>query len=272
MNLKNLSKRSSEIELMDLEPVTFSEFNQCLRHLEWINIFTLAYLPTYFWLKKTIAQNLHKKEISIFDIGSGGGDMLRKIWKWTSKSKTKFSLTGIDINPWSKETAEKITPKNAPIKFETANIFDLGANRKPDFIISSLFTHHLDDDSLIKFICWMDNQGASGWFINDLHRHFIPYFFIKWITYILPLNRLVKNDAAVSVARAFTRKDLWRVIDAAKIARDRVEIKWFFPFRYSVTCKKIPVCPIEIRVGDSRKSGRDSCRVSISQRDKGQKI
>ncbi len=31
-----------------------------------------------------------------------------------------------------------------------------------------------------------------------------------------------------------------------------------------------PVCPIDIRDGDPRKAGRDSCRVSLSRRDKGQ--
>lgn len=239
MNFRDFSKRSSEIELMDSESVSFEEFNNCLQHLEWINIFTLAYLPTYFWLKKIVAKNHYKEKISIFDIGSGGGDMLRKIWKWTSCSKIKFTLTGIDINPWSKKSAEEMTPKAAPIKFETADIFTLSEKQKPDFIISSLFTHHLDNDSLIKFIRWMDNQAICGWFINDLHRHFIPYFFIKWVTHMLPLNRLIKNDAAVSVARSFSKEDWWHIIDQAGIARSRIKIKWFFPFRYSITCEKL---------------------------------
>jgi len=239
MKFRNFSKRSTEIELMDSEVVSYAEFNNCLRHLEWVNIFTLAYLPTYFWLKKTIAKNSHKEKISIFDVGSGGGDMLRKIRHWTSGGKIKFTLTGIDINPWSKKSAEEMTPKAACIKFETADIFTLGAKQKPDFIISSLFTHHLDNKSLIKFIRWMDSQANCGWFINDLHRHFIPYYFIKLLTRVIPINRLVKNDAAVSVARAFRKKDLWRIIDNAGIARDKIRIKWFFPFRYSVTCEKL---------------------------------
>ena len=85
----------------------------------------------------------------------------------------------------------------------------------------------------------MNEQATHGWFINDLHRHFIPYFFIKWVTHLLPVNRLVKNDAAVSVARSFTAEEWWRIIDEAGIARDRIKIKWFFPFRYSITCKKL---------------------------------
>ena len=239
MLFKRFNQRSDEIELMDSDSSSFLEFNNCLRHLEWINIFTLAYLPTYFWFKKVIASNRKKEKILIFDVGSGGGDMLRKIWKWSSGAKTKFILVGIDINPWSKKSAEELTPKTSPIKFETANVFTFDYGQKPDFIISSLFTHHLNNDDLVKFINWMDGQALQGWFINDLHRHFIPYFFIKWLTALLPFNRLVKNDAAVSVARAFTAQDLWMIIDTVGIDRKRIKIKWFFPFRYSITCEKL---------------------------------
>lgn len=239
MPLKNFSQRSTEIELMDSEPVSFMEFHNCLRHLKWINVFTLAYLPTYFWLKKIISENSHRDKISIFDIGSGGGDMLRKIWQWTSCGKIKFFLTGIDINPWSKKSAEAVTPKSASIEFVTADIFTLGEEQKPDYIISSLFTHHLDNESLVKFLCWMDSQATRGWFINDLHRNFIPYFVIKWVTFVLPVNRLIKNDAAVSVARAFTAEEWWQLIDKAGIARNRVVVKWYFPFRYGISCKKL---------------------------------
>ena len=81
----------------------------------------------------------------------------------------------------------------------------------------------------------MDSTATQGWFINDLHRHPIPYYFIKWLTFLLPVNRLIKNDAAVSVARAFKEEELWHLIDEAGIERNRVKIKWFFPFRYAVT-------------------------------------
>lgn len=242
MFLKDFNQRSTEIELMDSETVSFAEFDNCLRHLRIINILSLAYLPTYFWLKKIISTIRPRETISIFDIGSGGGDMLRQIWKWNlknQKNKIKLSLTGIDINPWAKKSAEKITPENVPIKFKTANIFALKFGPKPDFIISSLFCHHLDNQSLVNFIRWMDDHATQGWFINDLHRHPIPYFFIKWITVLIPVNRLVRNDAPVSVARAFKAKELWQLIDQAEIERSRVKIKWFFPFRYAVTCQKL---------------------------------
>ena len=44
----------------------------------------------------------------------------------------------------------------------------------------------------------------------------------------------------------------------------------FFILLFVEIVKNNPVCPIDIRDGDPRKAGRDSCRVSVSRRDKGQ--
>ena len=233
----DFSQRSAEKELMDTESVSFTEFNDCLRNLEWINVCSLAYRPTLQWLRK-ISHRIPEKEFSIIDIGSGGGDMLRRIWKWAQANKFTVNLTGVDINPSSKELAELATPSEAPIVYKTADLFSLETERHADIIISSLFTHHLSDEDVVRFIRWMDSRCKTGWHINDLHRHPIPYFFIKWVTKILPVNRLVKHDAAVSVARSFTKSDWERLLQQAQIPHQQVTIKWFFPFRYSVSCLK----------------------------------
>lgn len=238
MSQPDFSHRSTEKELMDTESVNFAEFNDCLRTLEWINICTFAYRPTLRWLRK-ISQEVPERKLSIIDIGSGGGDMLRRIWKWALKNKFTVNLTGVDINPLSKQSAELATPSEAPIIYKTADLFSLGTEGYADIIISSLFTHHLLDEDVVRFIRWMDSQCKTGWHVNDLHRHLIPYFFIKWVTKILPVNRLVKHDAAVSVARAFTKADWQRLLKQAEISQERITISWFFPFRYSVSCRKI---------------------------------
>lgn len=224
--MPDFSKRSSQPELMDTEKVSYEEFAQCLRHLEFINHCTLAYRPTLKWLKRL-------KPKTILDIGSGGGDMMRKIWRRYPKA----TITGVDMNPYGKHYAETRTPDNAPLTYVTHTLFNLCLKEKPDVIISSLFTHHLKDDELVKFIKWMDQNAAQGWFINDLHRHAIAYYFIKAVTAIFPFNRFVKHDAAVSVARSFKRHDWMELLNQAGIGESRYAIRWHFPFRYCVACK-----------------------------------
>lgn len=233
---QDFSRRSRQTELMDTVSVSFDEFHQCLRDLEIINILTLAYRPTLKWFKKHIAKCDIQQPITVFDIGCGGGDMLRMLWK---RIKThKLDLIGIDLNPWSKQSALSVTPKDAPITIETHNIFAIDTDRRADFIISSLFTHHLSDDELVRFIKWMDHHATKAWFINDLHRHPVPFFFITYATRLFSNNRLIQHDAPVSVARAFTRSDWQDFLTKAGIPATRTQIKWFFPFRYGVACTK----------------------------------
>ena len=238
MTRENFSHRSTQTELMDTETANFEEFKQCLHQLEFINVFTLAYRPTLQWFRHMWRHIPTEKNIFILDVGSGGGDMLRRIWNWSKKRNIEITLMGVDLNPWSKKFAEETTSKAIPVSFETENIFSLSLSQKPDFIISSLFAHHLPDDELVKFIRWMDAQAVRGWFINDLHRHPVAYYFIKYATLIIPTNRLIRHDAPVSVARAFTASDWKTLLAKAGISQDRTRIPWFFPFRYGVSCEK----------------------------------
>lgn len=86
--------------------------------------------------------------MTILDIGCGNGDMLRKIWKWANTHGLNLTITGIDINPLSKRSAQQRAPIDAPINFETADVFALDPLHKADFIISALFTHHLSVKAL----------------------------------------------------------------------------------------------------------------------------
>jgi SAM-dependent methyltransferase len=235
---RDFSRRSQATELMDTNPVSFKEFDDYLRDLERINILTLAYRPTLLWLKRAVADLPAGRPISVLDVGSGGGGMLRQLRKWARGKNLKLDLTGVDVNPWSTRSAAESTPPEMFIRFETADVLARTDPLRTDFIVSSSFTHHLGDADLVRFIRWMDRSAAHGWFINDLHRHILPYFFIKYATRFLPVNRMARHDGPVSVARAFAADDWRHLLAEAGIPAERTCIEWFLPFRYSVSCRK----------------------------------
>ena len=228
----DFSNRSNQPELMDTELSTYEEFYTCLRELERINCWTVAYTPTLRWIKKVLNKN-KQASISVLDAGSGGGDMLRRIWQRFPAFRRYLNLTGIDMNPWSKRAAQDWSAK-FPIQYETVDIFNFDQSRKVDVVISGLFAHHLSNEQLVMFVRWMEQHTTMGWFINDLHRHFVPYYFIKMATHLFSKNRFIKHDAAVSVSRAFKRKDWQQILRSAEIPIENVSIKWHVPFRYCV--------------------------------------
>lgn len=232
--MQGFYQRSTECELMDGEEIAFEEFHKCLQQLETINQLTLAYRPTLRWLDKRLNT---REPLVILDVGCGGGDMLRRIGEKFLRGNKKKAITllGVDLNPWAKKSAE--LNKEFPfIHYETADIFSFQYDRPIDLIIASLFTHHLTDTQIIHFLRWINNRARQGWFINDLHRHPLPYYFIKAATRLLSRNRLIRNDAAVSVARSFTRADWHRLLHEAGIDA-RARIDWCFPFRFCVSCE-----------------------------------
>ena len=232
--LSDFSRRSTETEIMDTAVTTFAEFDECLRHIEIVNRLTLGYRPVLFWLKKVIPFASSARPLTIIDIGCGRGEMLRQIWKWAKEKKINVQLTGVDINPRSTASAEKSTSENMNIHYKTLDIFKMNTAQKYDLIISTHFTHHLGNDELIRFLQWMDSHSVHGWFINDLHRHKIPYWFIKYVLSLAPTNKMARNDGPVSVARAFTATDWQQALQQAGIPPDESRIRWFFPFRYGV--------------------------------------
>lgn len=234
--MPDFSQRSEENELMDGEDISFDEFHDCLVGLERINSLTLAYRPTLQWLHPWLENS---ERIVVLDAASGGGDMLRQIAKkWPDRAAPGMgcSMVGVDLNPWSKKSAES-RPMFPAISYETADVFEFEPDQPIDIVISSLFTHHLTDKQIVDFMRWMDSTAEKGWFINDLHRHPIPYYFIKGATALFSRNRLIRNDAAVSVARALTVADWQRLIKEAGLD-GHVRVQWFFPFRICVSCNK----------------------------------
>ena len=111
MTTVNFAQRSMQPELMDSETVDFAEFHQCLRRLTIVNVLTLAYRPTLRWFGRTVRYTMPNDTVArprrqLY----GGGDMLRKIWKLLQRRDFKSDLTGVDLSPWSKQSAEQDTP------------------------------------------------------------------------------------------------------------------------------------------------------------------
>jgi ubiquinone/menaquinone biosynthesis C-methylase UbiE len=107
---QDFSRRSTATELMDTEPTSFEEFDGYLRDLERINVLTLGFdarLPSHSALAKAraVANFPGGWPISVLDVGSGRGGMLRRLRKWARGKKLQLDLTGVDINPWSTKSA-----------------------------------------------------------------------------------------------------------------------------------------------------------------------
>lgn len=234
----SLAMRAAQDELMDDPSVGFQEFSQTLREIASLN----RSLDAYRYTLEALGRFVRRRDPStgplrILDIGSGFGDFLRRIAEEAVSRRWPVELVGIDLNPWS-EKAAAAEASVLPIRYETKNVFDYRPDKPFHVILSSLMMHHLKDRDIVRLLRWMTDNSLYGWFINDLHRHRAPYYFIrsyvKWRGY----NRLVRNDAPLSVARSFTRADWERYVRDAGLSSEQVSIVWRWAFRYVVLYEK----------------------------------
>lgn len=231
--MPDFSKRSYEKELLDRTDIPFTDIKRNMQELEFINTNLGGHQITLSGLKK-ICKKINRNKISVCEIGCGGGDNLKVIQKWCRKNNFHVQLTGIDINKdcieYAIENCSELADKNFIIS--DYRLVDFG-NSKPDIIFSSLFTHHLNDDQFKAMLQWSKQNSTTGFFVNDLHRHFLAYYSIKLLTRLFSKSYLVKNDAPLSVRRGFSRKEIEKLLTAAEISHFDIEWKW--AFRWLIT-------------------------------------
>lgn len=229
MNLKN---RSYQQELLDADDIAFEAIQKNMYELNFINTYLGGHLITINGFKQLLG---NKKEILVCEIGCGGGDNLAAIKKWCNQKNIRVQFIGIDI----KEDCINIAKQNPFLQHIThwivSDYATVTFTQMPDIIFSSLFCHHFTDPQLVQQLHWMKSNSTIGFFINDLHRHWLAYKSIQLLTQLFSTSYLVKYDAPLSVARGF-KKNEWKIIFTLATINSYT-IQWQWAFRYLITYK-----------------------------------
>lgn len=224
----NLKKRSYTKELLDNDDLSFHDVQVNMKELNFINTWLGGHAITINGLRQLLAG---KKQLVVCEIGCGGGDNLQAITRWASTKNIHLQLIGIDIKQACIDYAATKKGLNTHTQWICSDYKNVVFYNKPDVIFSSLFCHHFDDDALLSQLKWMKENASHGFFINDLHRHWLAYGLIKILTRIFSTSYLVKNDAPLSVARGFTKCEWYTLAQRASMP---LSIAWKWAFRYLI--------------------------------------
>lgn len=230
--MPNLSQRSLEKELLDGEGIPFEEIALNMKELNTINTILGGHAISLTGFK-SLAND--RKKISVCEIGCGGGDNLQVILNFCQKKGIAVTLIGIDINQECIHFAQANQTLNQHTQFICSDYGLVEFKEKPDIIFSSLFCHHFTYSDLVLQLKWMQENSQIGFFINDLHRNWLAYYSIKWLTFLFSKSRLVKNDAALSVARGFHKSEWKSLFELANLKA--ISIDWKWAFRYLIIFK-----------------------------------
>lgn len=232
----DLRKRSSAIEIMDDLSCSGDVVNQTLHELDVINRLLGGNAITLAGVDLLLKQHKKKQTITIADLGCGSGDILKILAAHLRKQNIDATFTGIDANPHIIAYARQHIQQDN-IQFKTADVLhnDFKASQF-DIIIGTLFFHHFSAGQLILLLKQLNDQAKAGIVINDLHRHWLAYYSIKFLTKLFSKSPMVKYDAPLSVARGFRKAELQEILRKAGI--EHYQLKWKWAFRWQLVIFK----------------------------------
>jgi len=231
--MPNLKYRAFDAEIMDDLNLPDTEIAPVLEGLGKVNSWFGGHKEAIKALKNFPV----KQGYSISDWGCGGGDTLIAIAKWATQQQLNLMLTGIDAAPAAINYARNASKAFANIGYVQADVInDTQLLGKHDIIISSLFTHHFDDEHWITMIKNMYASAQKGIIITDLHRHWALYYAVIFITHVLTRNKMVRYDGPLSVKRGFKKREL--LISLKKAQIDNFKLTWKWPFRWALVIYK----------------------------------
>ncbi len=216
-------KKSLQKELLDADELPEADLIQNLKELKFIN--------TYLGGHEVIRKGLRKFPLQarrILEIGSGGGDNLLMLKKYLPGN----TYYGLDIKQVCIDYSKS---QDSTIGWIEADYRKHQPDKPYDVIFNSLFCHHFEDEALVEMLKWMKNNARDGFFIGDLHRHWLAYFSIKWLTRMFSKSYLVKNDAPLSVRRGFTRTEWQELLHKAGMTN--YSITWCWAFRHLIVVR-----------------------------------
>ncbi len=235
----NLKIRSVQKEWMETEDLNFEEYSGVLEQIAKLSRLSFSYHLFENFIEKVIRKS-QRSDLHLLEVGSGSGDLVNHLSRWGKRKGYDLFFTGVDLHPFSQKIARQKLKDSTNTQFVSEDIFNYRPKRPVDISYCSFVTHHFSPDDIVKFLMWLENHSRLGWLVHDIHRHYLPYYFMGAFTKLLHFHPMIVHDSQLSVSRSFLKEDWQRIVCQSGLDLNQVSISWRFPFKYCVErCKPI---------------------------------
>jgi SAM-dependent methyltransferase len=214
--LPDLRARLREDEWMDSPDVEPAKLAHSLRFIRRINSL-LGYTRATLRHFDRFSRGWGKGErITVLDVATGSADIPRAISQWARRRQHDVRIVGLDRHPISARIARDESTSDGNVRIVRGDALGLPfADASFDYVTNHMFLHHLDDRDVVCALMEMDRVARRGILLADLLRHRRAYL---WITLLTALgNPMVRHDARLSVAQAFTRDEVLALRNRANV-------------------------------------------------------
>jgi hypothetical protein len=146
--------------------------------------------------------------VSLLDVGTGAADIPEALLDRAARDGTNLSIAAVDARPEVLAAALAIRPRLAGeprLRLAPGDARSLGApDASHEIVHASMLLHHLEALEVLQVLREMRRVAALGVVVNELNRSRLGWFGAWLIGHLLTRSRLTRNDAPLSVRRAFT--------------------------------------------------------------------
>jgi ubiquinone/menaquinone biosynthesis C-methylase UbiE len=222
-------QRSRELEHIDKGDYTPEEYEGCLAELRRVN----RWLGDVSALRRSVLPDIERegaREFALLDVGAGTGELLREVALAARSRDVTARLVGLELNERAAFGLSEESRAFQEIESVRGDALRLPfADGAFDYVMCSLFTHHFRDDACVRVLKEMARVARRRVYCIDLHRHPVAYYFYTTVGRLILHNRLVREDGALSILRAFRPAELQRLGERAGLKDVKVERR--FPYR-----------------------------------------
>lgn len=204
---------------MDAPAAAEAELAASLKFIERVNRFLGYTRATVSHLDRLTRDWPAGRPLRLLDVATGSADVPRAVCGWAGRRRIDVRLVGVDSHPVTLSIARRRTadPRVTLVRGDALCL--PFADQSFDFVLCSMFLHHLDEGQVATALREIDRVAQRGVVVADLLRDRRA---MAWITLFTAFsNPMVKHDARASVRQAFTREEIERLRDGAGLGYAR---------------------------------------------------
>ena len=181
--------------------------------------------------------------ITLLDVGTGGADIPVALQAIGRRRGQLLEVVALDSRPEVVDAALSLSPSLATrpgFRFEVGDGRSLpGADGSQDVVHASLVLHHLEPGEAVALLHEMGRVARLGIIVNDLARGRLAWLGAWVLGRTLTRGRFTRNDAPLSVRRAYTRAEMGALLGRAGL-EPIASFRGAFGHRYAIAAVRRP--------------------------------
>lgn len=221
------TQRIREDELMDQPELDADLHRSALHGLRRVNRWSRTAARIWKALRK-LARKRGLERLRVLDLACGGGDICLALASRARSERIPFVIHGWDKSQTSVNFAAfQAKRKNlSQVGFYVKDVLQDPIEEPYDFIISTLFLHHLEIPDARRLLHKMRSGAKHAVLIDDLRRTRAGYA-LAWLgTRLLSRSPIVHADGPMSVRAAFTCDEMRELAESAGMLEATIECHW----------------------------------------------